>query len=57
MNVTEMIQAVRGMNDILPSETHLWLYAEHVFRRVLLAHGYQEIRFPIVEKTDLFNDQ
>lgn len=49
-----MIQAVRGMNDILPPETHLWLYAEHVFRRALLAHGYQEIRFPIVEKTELF---
>jgi len=52
--VVEMIQAVRGMNDILPPETFLWLYVEYIFRRILLGHGYQEIRFPIVEKTDLF---
>jgi histidyl-tRNA synthetase len=52
--VTEMLQAVRGMNDILPPETFLWLRAEHILRKVLLAHGYQEIRFPIIEKTELF---
>ena len=49
-----MIQAVRGMNDILPPETHLWQHAENIFRRVMQGHGYQEIRFPIVEKTELF---
>lgn len=49
-----MIQAVRGMNDILPQETILWQHAEHIFRNVFQGHGYQEIRFPIVEKTDLF---
>jgi histidyl-tRNA synthetase len=49
-----MIQAVRGMNDILPPETFLWLYAEYIFRRTLLGHGFQEIRFPILEKTELF---
>lgn len=52
--VAEIIQAVRGMNDILPSETFLWLHAETLFRRVLQGHGYQEIRFPILEKTELF---
>lgn len=52
--MTEIIQAVRGMNDILPAETCLWLHAEKTFRKILLAHGYQEIRFPIVEKTELF---
>lgn len=50
----QMIQAVRGMNDILPSETLLWLHAENVFKRILQGHGYQEIRFPIIEKTELF---
>lgn len=49
-----MIQAVRGMNDILPPETWLWLYAEHHIRRIFAGHGYQEIRFPIVERTELF---
>lgn len=50
-----LIQAVRGMNDILPAETHLWQHAENVIRRILRGHGYQEIRTPIVERTELFN--
>lgn len=50
----ELIQAVRGMNDILPPETSLWQHAENVIRRVIQSHGYQEIRFPILEKTELF---
>lgn len=52
--MTKLIQAVRGMNDILPSETSIWQQAENVFRRALQSHGYREIRFPIVEKTELF---
>jgi histidyl-tRNA synthetase len=52
--VAKIIQAVRGMNDILPPETHLWQHAESIFRRVLQSHGYHEIRFPIVENTELF---
>lgn len=52
--MAEIIQAVRGMNDILPPETSLWQHAENVMRRILQSHGYQEIRFPIVEKTELF---
>jgi len=52
--VATMIQAVRGMNDILPAESHLWQHVEHIFRRITNSHGYQEIRFPIVEKTELF---
>ncbi len=52
--MSEMIQAIRGMNDIIPPETAIWLHAETIFRRVLAGHGYQEIRFPIVEKTELF---
>lgn len=52
--MADLIQAVRGMNDILPPETSLWLHAETIFRRMLQGHGYKEIRFPIVEKTELF---
>jgi histidyl-tRNA synthetase len=52
--VAEPIQAVRGMNDILPSETPLWLHAETTFRRILQGHGYKQLRFPILEKTELF---
>jgi histidyl-tRNA synthetase len=49
-----MIQAIRGMNDILPPETALWQYAETILRRILHGHGYAEIRFPTLEKTELF---
>ncbi len=48
------IQAIRGMNDILPNETPEWRHLEEVVRQLLDAYGYHEIRMPIVEKTDLF---
>lgn len=48
------IKAIRGMNDILPAETATWQYLEETVLRVLKAYGYQQIRMPIVEQTDLF---
>jgi len=42
------------MNDILPPETALWLHAETIFRRLFQGHGYKQIRFPMLEKTELF---
>ena len=48
------IQAVRGMNDILPEDTPYWQELEAAIRNVLMAYGYQEIRTPVLEKTDLF---
>ena len=48
------IQAIRGMNDCLPSETGLWQFVESTIRQVVASYGYQEIRTPIVESTDLF---
>ena len=48
------IQAIRGMNDILPSDTPYWRFLEETARRVFEAYGYEEIRMPVVEKTDLF---
>jgi histidyl-tRNA synthetase len=52
--VGNLIQAIRGMNDILPSESPVWQHVEATIRHTLHAHGYQEIRTPIVEKTELF---
>ena len=49
-----IIQAVRGMNDILPEDTPYWQELEATIRDVLMAYGYQEIRTPVLEKTDLF---
>ncbi|KTC93696.1 MULTISPECIES: histidine--tRNA ligase [Legionella] len=52
--MVEKIQAVRGMNDILPHQTPSWRQLEESFTRCLLFYGYQEIRFPILESTQLF---
>lgn len=52
--MAEKIQAIRGMHDILPDQTYLWQHVESVIRKVLASYGYQEIRMPIVEKTELF---
>lgn len=52
--MSELIQAVRGMNDILPPDTVLWQQVEAIFRRGFQSYGYQEIRTPYVEKTQLF---
>ncbi|NBV74806.1 MAG: histidine--tRNA ligase [Methylococcaceae bacterium] len=50
----QAIQAIRGMHDILPEQSPYWHWLESHARQVLSAYGYQEIRLPIVEKTDLF---
>jgi len=53
--VAELIRSIRGMNDILPEQTPYWQMIENALKTVLSAYGYQEIRFPIVEKTELFS--
>lgn len=50
----ETIQAVRGMNDILPDEAEWWLWFEEVARGWLHSYGYRNIRMPLVEPTALF---
>lgn len=52
--MSKQLQAVRGMNDILPQETPYWRLLEDTARRVFAAYGFEEIRLPIVEKTELF---
>ncbi len=48
------IQAIRGMNDILPGETPVWQYLEDTVQRVLQRYSYRELRFPVLEQTQLF---
>jgi len=48
------IKAIRGMNDILPGQTQIWRYLEDQVKATLDSFGYQEIRMPIVEQTNLF---
>jgi len=48
------IQAIRGMNDVLPDQTPAWQYLEQTMRDLLAAYAYREIRFPVLEQTQLF---
>ncbi|MGH8402366.1 MAG: histidine--tRNA ligase [Gammaproteobacteria bacterium] len=52
--MANLIQPIRGMNDILPDATPRWQYLEAVTRAVLASYGYREIRVPLLEKTELF---
>ncbi|MFT5634607.1 MAG: histidyl-tRNA synthetase [Cognaticolwellia sp.] len=52
--MSKALQAIRGMNDCLPSETGVWQMVEAVLRRVASNYGFAEIRMPIVESTALF---
>ena len=48
------IKPIRGMPDILPDQTPIWQYVERSVEQVLSAYGYNEIRLPILERTQLF---
>jgi len=48
------IQTLRGMNDINPQQTREWSYVEGILKSVVESYGYEEIRFPVVEKTELY---
>lgn len=48
------IQVVKGMKDILPQEIGDWQFLEESLRQLLSAYGYEEIRSPLLEKTEVF---
>ena len=48
------LQAIRGMNDILPDEAELWEHFEELVRDWLRVYGYRPMRMPLVEPTPLF---
>ncbi len=48
------LQAIRGMNDVLPDEAHGWLAFEEIIRNTMYRHGYRNIRTPLLEHTGLF---
>ena len=52
--MTQNLQAVRGMNDILPDDAEVWEHFEDIVRDWLRSYGYRPIRMPIVEPTPLF---
>lgn len=52
--MSKTIQALRGMNDISPTETPLWQWVEQNIRETFAGYGYTEMRSPIMESTNLF---
>jgi len=52
--MSQRLQAIRGMEDVLPDESPLWERLEEACRRVFRLYGYRNIRTPIVEPTALF---
>jgi histidyl-tRNA synthetase len=52
--MSKTVQGVRGMNDVLPVDAHRWAFFEDTVRRWVHAYGYQAIRMPILERTELF---
>ncbi len=53
--MSKKLQSVRGMHDLLPTETAAWQLLEAKLHQLMNAYGYQEIRMPILEKTELFS--
>ncbi|MDC5841271.1 histidine--tRNA ligase [Vibrio europaeus] len=53
--MAKKIQAIRGMNDCLPTQSPLWQKLENTVKNVISAYGYNEVRMPIVEMTHLFS--
>jgi len=52
--LAKQIKAIRGMHDILPEQSVIWQRIEQTALELFRAYGYDEIRMPLVEKTDLF---
>ncbi|MCE3238108.1 MAG: hisS [Gammaproteobacteria bacterium] len=52
--MSSLINAIRGMNDILPPDTTRWQFVEKTLRDILHSFNYHEIRLPLLEKTELF---
>lgn len=48
------LQAIRGMNDLLPDNSAEWQYLEATLKAILQRYSYREIRFPVLESTELF---
>jgi histidyl-tRNA synthetase len=53
--MAELIQPVRGMNDVLPAEAPFWDRLETAAAELFARYGYQRIRLPVLERTELFS--
>ncbi len=52
--MSKIIEPLRGVHDVLPENAAAWQHLERVTRAVFDAYGYEELRVPIIEQTQLF---
>ncbi len=52
--MSNFIEPLRGVHDILPAQVAVWQHLERVAREVFAAYGYEEFRVPVIEQTTLF---
>ncbi len=52
--MSKHIEPLRGVHDVLPAQAALWQFLESTTREVFAAYGYEELRVPIIEQTQLF---
>jgi histidyl-tRNA synthetase len=52
--LSKIIEPLRGVHDVLPTQISLWQHLERVTREVFAAYGYEEFRVPVIEQTQLF---
>ncbi len=53
--MSNKIQAIRGMNDLLPADSDLWSSLDETISNLLISYGYKYCRTPIVESTETFS--
>ena len=53
--MAKQLQAIRGMNDLLPEQSPVWQYLEGKLRHLMAAYSYREVRMPVVEQSPLFS--
>jgi histidyl-tRNA synthetase len=54
ISMSDKIEPLRGVHDVLPTTVAQWQYLEDTARQVFAAYGYEELRVPIIEQTQLF---
>ena len=52
--MAKIIEPLRGVHDVLPSQAAAWQHLERITREVFAGYGYEEFRVPIIEQTQLF---
>ncbi len=53
--MSKKIQAIRGMNDLLPADSEIWSFLDSTINNLLLSYGYKYCRTPNVESTETFS--